>query len=555
MSLRVFVFVLSLCCAACAQPCGDEAQFRKRFDEKEAQRRQYWQAKQFGKAAGVLEELRRDACFAQFPEYQSGVLYNLACAYSLAGQKQQAVAALKESARAGNSNYRHAEKDTDLDSIRQEPGYEEAVARMRALAGFWDGPPIVTSYREELSEEEKIAGLSKFWAEVKYNFAWFDNVPDLNWDAAFLAYLPKVRQTKTTLGYYRLLQEMCALLKDGHTYITPPGPVRDQLDWRPALRSGLVGGKVLVLEVSDDSLKQDGIRPGLEMAEVEGVPVREHAERTVRPYQSASTAHALEHSTYGLALLAGAKGSSVNVAFEDDRGQRFQRSLARSTQRRNPPRPPLEFEVLPGSIGYLALNSFNEERVVRDFESVWASIEKTDGLIIDLRANPGGNEGYGRPILACLFDRPFQTTIRGTRRNRAYFRAQGEVMDWHIWPQQILRPRGTQFYSNPVLVLTSARTGSAAEDFLSTLVIEKRATIVGEPTAGSTGQPLFVALPGGGGAGICTSKSWYPDRTTFVGVGIQPHLRVSPTIAGVRAGRDEVLEAALEHLRKLWSGG
>ena len=93
MSFRILVVGVSLCCAAGAQHCGDEAQFRKRFDEKEALRQQYWQAKQFDKAAGVLEELRRDVCFGQFPEYQSGVLYNLACAYSLAGKKAEAVAA------------------------------------------------------------------------------------------------------------------------------------------------------------------------------------------------------------------------------------------------------------------------------------------------------------------------------------------------------------------------------------------------------------------------------------------------------------------------------
>ena len=74
--------------------------------------------------------------------------------------------------------------------------------------------------------------------------------------------------------------------------------------------------------------------------------------------------------------------------------------------------------------------------------------------------------------------------------------------------------------------------------------------LTSERPAGSTGQPLFVTLPGGGSAGICTSVTWYPDGRTFVGAGIQPNIRVRPTVADIRSGRDPALEAALKHLRE-----
>jgi hypothetical protein len=47
-----------------------------------------------------------------------------------------------------------------------------------------------TPFRENLSEDEKAAGLSRFWSEVRYNFANFDLVPGLDWDALYLEYLP-----------------------------------------------------------------------------------------------------------------------------------------------------------------------------------------------------------------------------------------------------------------------------------------------------------------------------------------------------------------------------
>jgi C-terminal processing protease CtpA/Prc len=78
----------------------------------------------------------------------------------------------------------------------------------------------------------------------------------------------------------------------------------------------------------------------------------------------------------------------------------------------------------------------------------------------------------------------------------------------------------------------------------------RRGPIVGQATGGSTGQPLYVQLPGGGVARICTKADTYPDGRAWVGHGIQPTVKAAPTVADVRAGRDTVLEAALKTLGK-----
>jgi C-terminal processing protease CtpA/Prc len=100
------------------------------------------------------------------------------------------------------------------------------------------------------------------------------------------------------------------------------------------------------------------------------------------------------------------------------------------------------------------------------------------------------------------------------------------------------------------VVLTSARTFSAAEDFCAVFDYMKRGTIMGEPTGGSTGQPLLFGLPGGGRARVCIKRDAYPDGKEFVGFGIKPTMTISPTLADVRAGRDTVLEGALQYLAK-----
>jgi C-terminal processing protease CtpA/Prc len=100
-----------------------------------------------------------------------------------------------------------------------------------------------------------------------------------------------------------------------------------------------------------------------------------------------------------------------------------------------------------------------------------------------------------------------------------------------------------------VVVLTSAQTGSAAEDFCVAFDLMKRGAIIGEPTSGSTGQPLHFALPGGGHGRVCTVRCTYPDGKEFVGVGVEPDIKAYPTIKDIRTGRDTVLETAVHYLK------
>ena len=77
-----------------------------------------------------------------------------------------------------------------------------------------------------------------------------------------------------------------------------------------------------------------------------------------------------------------------------------------------------------------------------------------------------------------------------------------------------------------------------------------RGTVIGQNSFGSTGQPLFFDLPGGGNGRICTVDCRYPDGSVFVGPGIKPDVVVERTVEGIASGRDETLEAALDYLRK-----
>lgn len=485
--------------------------------------------------------------------------YNAACAFALSGQSEPAFQNLEQAIAQGWSNAEHLQKDTDLNSLhedaRWQPLVEKCAANLKTHAAFWNNPALATSYRENLGDDEKVAGLSKLWAEAKYNFAYFHAVPQLDWDATYLAFLPRVRQTRSTLEYYRVLMAFYAKLQDGHTNVSPPAELVNALFARPAIRTRLIADKVLLIEVGDEQLRQNGIVQGQELLEIDGIPVKPYAAERIRPYQSASTPQDLDVRTYEYALLWGAAPDSARLTIRNQNGKTFQKIVPRLTrEERNklmPQRPPFEFKLLPNNVAYVALNTFQDNQAAEQFEANFAAIAHATALMIDVRENGGGNSNVGYRVLQTLTDKSFKTSRWQTRDYRPALRAWGRLEGTFGNDAGEVPPHGKLLYTKPVVVLTSPRTFSAAEDFCVAFDAMGRGMIVGEPTGGSTGQPLFFQLPGGGNARVCTKRDTYPDGRVFVGVGIQPNKLVSPTVADFRAGRDTVLEAALDQLKMM----
>jgi C-terminal processing protease CtpA/Prc len=95
------------------------------------------------------------------------------------------------------------------------------------------------------------------------------------------------------------------------------------------------------------------------------------------------------------------------------------------------------------------------------------------------------------------------------------------------------------------VVLVDETSQSQAEYTAMAFRTAPGALVVGSTTAGADGNVSPVPLPGGLRAMISGIGVFYPDKRPTQQVGIVPDLEVRPTIAGIRAGRDEVLEAAV----------
>lgn len=479
--------------------------------------------------------------------------YNAACSYALGGHADDAFRHLQIAFEAGYYDADATERDPDLASLHGDSRWPRFLEAMR-LAKWrnelrWNSTAFRTAYTDKLSDEEKIAGLSRVWAEAKYGFANFDIVPALDWDARYVEFLSRVRAAPDTYTYYRELMQFVAALQDGHSGIVPPSALWNRFA-RPGLRTSLIEGRVIVREVGDNRARGAGVGVGQELLAVNGIPVLQYAERHVKPYISASTPQDRDVRVFDYQLLAGDLDEPVllDVRGTDGSARKVQVDRLPLDQHQALRPAPFEMDWLENDIALVKLNSFENRDVVVLFETAFKEIKvRARGLIIDVRDNGGGSSDIGYTVLAHLTDRPFATTTWSSPAYTATFRAWGQVQRKEGPHDQDWQPART-FYAGPVAVLTGPRTYSAAEDFAVAFDQMNRGVLIGETTGGSTGQPLMFDLPGGGRGRICTKRDRYRDGTEFVGVGVLPDIRVPTTIASLRDGRDLVLERAIEWL-------
>jgi C-terminal processing protease CtpA/Prc len=303
----------------------------------------------------------------------------------------------------------------------------------------------------------------------------------------------------------------------------------------------LVEDKVIIWKILSDTLAQRGFRPGQEIVTIDGVPVRQYAERFVQPFMSSSTPQDLKIRTYTYSLLAGNSAKDLVIGLRDGEQTTVLRTLPRTGYGRINRTPDFDYRMLDHNIAFVALNSFERDTVLPLFEAHFEDISKADGLIIDLRLNGGGSGSVGFDILSHLTDRPFLIS-------KSSYRASPDNLSWRAYPPGTWKSRPGKAFKKPVIVLISPMTFSAAEDFAVAFDTMKRGTLIGEPTGGSTGQPYSFKLPGGLSARVCMKRDTYPDGREFVGLGVQPHILVSPTIGDIREGRDVVLDKAINYL-------
>jgi C-terminal processing protease CtpA/Prc len=299
-----------------------------------------------------------------------------------------------------------------------------------------------------------------------------------------------------------------------------------------------------------------------EILAVQGIPAAAWIRDSVLPEIPAATeASRWERAVAG--MLEGEYGTALQLQLRVPGGQERGASVTRSvalTARWPLDRQPLEADTLPDGTIWMRINSLADPDVVRMFDQALGDGDSRwrgpRGVVLDLRETAwpgrGGGREHGYAILARLIDRPFLTSRWRTPQYRPAYRG-ADTPDssgaWLAAPEDTIPPRRDRIrYGGPVAVLSSPRTAGAAEDLLVAFRNGARGPIIGEPSAGSTGQTLLLPLLAGWQLRVTVTRDAFPDGTEFVRTGIAPELPVAVRVEDVLAGRDAALDRARAYL-------
>jgi carboxyl-terminal processing protease len=429
--------------------------------------------------------------------------------------------------------------------------------------------------RSNLSDKDKIYGLSKFWSEASYNFAYFDKTK-INWDSAYQAFIPKVLATNNTWDYYIVLKQFCALLKDGHTGIFEPSSLYNNTSRYKWIVVEHLDHHFYVTNIGE--VDKDKVPLGSELITVNNTPILDYVNKEMFPLISASTEHQRWNDAARFMFYATDTTQTWNLTLKTPSGKivpytAYYHTYRNQWVRSTPGWKRTEFKMI-NDIAYFQVGTFGDNKVIDDFKQILPELRKGKAVILDLRFNGGGSSSIGAEILKYFTDADLTGSVWQTREHLAAYKAWGsynkeknkyilseferktiDVYNGNYWHRgdtmrfanNIKEPK----IKTPLVVLIGNGTASAAEDFLIMLNgLPNRAIVMGQPSYGSTGQPLSFDMPGGGSARICTKKDTYPDGKEFVGVGVIPDIIVQRNINDMLAGKDAELEAAIKELNK-----
>jgi hypothetical protein len=374
-------------------------------------------------------------------------------------------------------------------------------------------------------ERVRLAAVVIAWNAFEHFYPYFD-VVQVDWLAELPRALEAVLRTPDAATLEQALERMIATARDGHANVFPPQPVTL---YRPAFRAEWIEERVVIVnslalehfQMGDVVLAVDGVDAGQWVADavsrISGSPQWQHY-RALDEFAAGA-----KDQVRKFRLLRGDQEIEVEAPLDfESEVPGWERPLVSELER---------------GIWYVDLDRVPIEEIRERMKS----LADAKGVIFDLRGYPRGVE----EILCHLLEEP-------------------ETASW-MWVPKILYPdhdartgyEGSGWNLKPaaphirgrVAFLTNGRAISYAESLLAYVEAHRLGDIVGSPTAGTNGNIRRFQLPGGFGLIFTGMRVLKHDGSTLHGIGVLPTVPVQPTLEGIRAGRDEVLDAALAKIK------
>lgn len=407
----------------------------------------------------------------------------------------------------------------------------------------------------ELSLLERTTIVTRLFSAIQFYFAhWQDTTIDL--DAALPELIQMALDTPDRFQFGLEMLKFISKLNNSHTWYRDPHFAQ----YTQPHAYTLMPDHWMVEKSYVDSLCAGDV-----LTHIDGKPLSEWFQR-VRPYMNASServARVLFSDFLHLFVPP-----TYTVITDDGREVTVDHKTA------TPPTPIHNREtnghwLEDQKIAYINIPSFNWTKFEQKALDYMREFKDAACLIIDLRECGGGTTPS--QLIDALMTQPYRMWMEGTPLNFALFHyrqieyqrrlAAKDPMDdktvgyyetmsemfrhpMLVWDAPLQTPK--PIYTGKIILLIGNHVGSAGEDFVVPFKNSGRAALVGTSTFGSTGQPYFYNFENGIQIAVGTKRAYFPDGSRYEGYGIAPDVEVQPTRKGLRAGRDEVLERAIE---------
>lgn len=369
----------------------------------------------------------------------------------------------------------------------------------------------------------RLGNMINCWNVFQHFYPYFEEV-GVDWD---LALEDALKGSFTDAGEKHImrLEMLTAKLKDGHVRVNASNTAY----YVPPFRWEWVEGQLIITKVFDPDSE---LRRGDRVTHIEGEGAETYFEE-IRSRISAASEGFMEYRAASASLF-GKKGTTFKIRVNGT-DHSFERVLHFYDQGAGQQRE--MYKILENGIIYLNLDLMPMDSI----RAIMPRLTASNAIIADLRGYPTGNNHILITHLLSRKDKSGQWM-----QIPQFIYPDRDKTVGYVKTGWKLKPHRPYLGGKKVFFLIDGSAISYAESYMGLIEGYGLATIVGQPTAGTNGNINVFTLPGGYNVSFTGMKVVKNDGSQHHGIGIQPHVYVEKTIEGIKAGRDEFLEKAIE---------
>jgi C-terminal processing protease CtpA/Prc len=390
----------------------------------------------------------------------------------------------------------------------------------------------------------RILSLYRYWSMINYFFP-YRNVIGEDWNLVLPSSLPDFINAKNELDYSLAALKIIARVKDTHANIYSFNKALEEFKGRNSapFQAKFIEGKLVITALHTDTLDvKEKLAVGDIISKIEGIGIDEMVKKFL-PYTPASNYDTQLRNLSKDILLRSNKGRmKLNIIRQ---GHSFEYNVPMGNLQLGYKDPLYDnaeaFKVLDNNIGYVFPGKYKNS-MLGDIKKGFQGVK---GIIIDMRCYPSDFMPFSFGSYIKDRESPFVKFTLGSISHPGSFHF-GLPIKNGIFAYGNGGPEN--YFKGKVIVLVNSSTQSQAE--YTTIAFQSAAnvSVLGSTTAGADGDVSQINLPGGISTMISGVGVFYPDGAPSQRVGVKINYKVYPTIKGITAGKDELMEKAIEIL-------